>query len=107
MINPSGERIPPAGINFRQFHTYGFLWVPATATTRGYMDAYFDGHVIGHRVYWTKYTSQAPTPVGKTWAFGRIDQEHLFFILGTGVGEPFTVKSVNVWQRNAASNLKH
>ena len=31
----------------------------------------------------------------------------VFFILGTGVGERFNIKSVNVWQRNACSNLKN
>jgi hypothetical protein len=107
MLNPSGEREPSTGTNFKQFHTYGFLWVPATNTTKGYMDAYFDGHLIGHQVSWTRYTGQAPTPVAKTWTFGRIDQEHLYFILGTGVGEQYTIKSVNVWQKSAAANLKN
>jgi hypothetical protein len=71
------------------------------------MDAYFDGHLVGHQVSWTHFTTQGPTPVGKTWTFGRIDQEHLYFILGTGVGEHFIVKSVNVWQNNATHNLKN
>jgi hypothetical protein len=107
MLSPSGERDPPAGTDFKQFHTYGFLWVPATATTQGYIDAYFDGHLIGYRHSWSQYTNQPPTPVGQPWAFGRVDQQHMFFILGTGVGEPFTVKSVNVWQKNASANMSN
>jgi len=31
----------------------------------------------------------------------------VFFILGTGVGERFNINAVNVWQRNAYSNLKN
>jgi hypothetical protein len=106
-MNPSGRRVAPAGTDYNQFHTYGFLWVPATSTTRGSMSAYFDGQLIGNTVTWTEYTNQPPTPVGQPWAFGRIDQQHLYFILGTGVGEQFTLKSVNVWQRDGSHNLKN
>jgi len=103
--NPPGVQNPPTGTNFTQFHTYGFLWVPATATTPGFVDAFFDGQRTGYKVSWTQYTDQPPTPVGKPWAYGRLDQQHMFFILGSGLGQPFTVKSVNVWQRNASSNM--
>jgi|SRR5882724_388246 len=105
MLNPSGVRVPPAGTNFTQYHTYGFLWVPATATTSGSMSAYFDGQLVGHTRTWTQYTNQPPTPVGQPWLFGRMDQQHIFFILSTGYGQPYTIKSVNVWQKNASSNL--
>jgi len=102
---PAGIKKPPAGTNFEEFHTYGFLWVPATATKDGFVDAFFDGQRLNYKVSWTKYTNQPPTPEGKSWAFGKTDQEHLFFILGTGTGETFTVKSVNVWQKNTAENM--
>ena len=103
---PPAVTPPPAGTNFQHYHTYGLLWVPATATTKGFIEAYFDGRKA-YTYGWTHFTTQAPTPLGKTWAFGRLDQQHMFFILGTGVGEAFNVKSVNVWQRNALSNLKN
>ena len=102
---PAGVQAPPAGTNFTQYHTYGFLWVPATATTDGFVDAFFDGQRTGYKVSWTQYTNQPPTPAGKTWAYGKMDQQHLFFILGTGTGETYTVKSVNVWQKNASGNM--
>jgi hypothetical protein len=101
---PPAVTPPPAGTNFQQYHTYGFLWVPATATTKGHIDAFFDGQKA-YTYSWTQFTNQAPTPVGQPWAYGRLDQQHMFFILGTGVGETFTVKSVNVWQRNASANM--
>jgi hypothetical protein len=105
--NPSGARFPPAGTNFSKYHTYGTLWVPATAKTQGICAAYFDGEVIGHTRNWTQYTNQPPTPVGKTWAFGRVDQQHMFFILGSAKGQDFNVKSVTVYQKNASENVVH
>ena len=103
---PPAVTPPPAGTNFQQYHTYGFLWVPATATTKGFINAYFDGQKA-YTYSWTQFTTQAPTPLGQTWAFGRLDQQHMFFILGTGVGETFNIKSVNVWQRNASANMSN
>ena len=103
--NPTGERDVSATTDFTKYHTYGSLWVPATATTPGRVDGYFDGVLIGHERTWTQYTNQAPTPVGQPWAFGRLDQQHMFFILGTGVGQPFNVKSVTVWQKDGSHNL--
>jgi hypothetical protein len=105
MAGLSGPRVPPTGTDFTQYHTYGFLWVPATATTKGSMSAYFDGLEVGTTVTWTQYTNQPPTPVGQPWRFGRMDQEHIIFILSTGQGEPLTLKSVNVWQTNASKNM--
>jgi hypothetical protein len=107
MLNPSGGRQTPAGTNLDTYHTYGVLWVPATSHSDGSYMAYFDGKPIGAKRTWTQYTNQAPTPVGKSWAFGRMDQQHLFFILSTCTGAPFTLAKVNVWQKSAAENLKN
>jgi hypothetical protein len=103
---PPAVKAPPAGTNFAQYHTYGFLWVPATSTTKGFVEAFFDG-TLAYSYSWSQYTNQPPTPAGQPWAFGRLDTQHMFFILGTGVGETFNVKSVNVWQNNAASNMSN
>ena len=35
-VTPGGPLGPPAGTDYTQPHKYGFLWVPATATTQGY-----------------------------------------------------------------------
>ena len=106
-LNPSGERLVPAGTNWTAYHTYGTLWVPATATSKGMTSAYFDGKLVGATREWSQYTNQAPTPTGKSWAFGRVDQQHMFFILGTGTGEPMNIKSVTVYQKNASGNIVH
>ncbi|MGY3366181.1 hypothetical protein ACVWZL_003306 [Bradyrhizobium sp. GM2.4] len=38
--------------------------------------------------------------------FSILDSQHLVLILGTGVGEPMTVKSVRVWQASDAGNMR-
>jgi len=100
-----GKRTAPMATEFTQYHRYGFLWVPATVTTPGYARFYFDGQSIGPDQRWTKYLDQPPPPTNQPWAFGIIDKQHLMLILGTGVGEPMTVQSVNVWQASATPNL--
>src|SRR5262249_36182692 len=95
----------PLKTDFTQYHRYGFLWVPATASKNGYAEHYFDDQKIGWAVAWSQYTNQAPPP-RPPWTFGVIDNNHLVLILGTGIGEPMTVKSVNVWQASDINNMK-
>lgn len=101
-----GLRVVPEGTNFNQYHKYGFLWVPATPTSNGYARFYFDGVQVGPEQKWIQFTNQPPPPTGQPWAFGILDQQHIFLILGTSVGQPMTVKSVNVWQKSDQSNLR-
>lgn len=86
--------IVPAGTDFTKLHKFGMLWVPATAKTQGYVKFYFDDTQVGQTITWNQLTKQAPNSYP---LFGIIDQQHLVLILGTGVGMPMTVKSVNVW----------
>jgi hypothetical protein len=101
---PDFVRRPPTGTNFNQYHRYGFLWVPATASSLGQASFYFDDVQVGVTSTWQKYANQAPPPVSP-WTFSIIDLQHLVIILGTGVGAPMTVQSVGVWQANANNNL--
>ena len=98
-------RATPTGTDFTQYHRFGFLWVPATASAQGYARFYFDGSPIGAEQRWTQYNNQPPTPTGQPWAFGVLDQRHLILILGTGINEPVTVRSVQVWQASASQNI--
>jgi len=107
MPSSMGKRMAPEGTDFTQYHRYGLLWVPATATTSGYVRFYLDGQPIGPDQEWIQFTDQPPTPANQLWAYGIIDRQHLLLILGTGVGEPLTVQSVNVWQASAAQNLNN
>lgn len=90
---------------FTNDHKYGFLWVPATATTNGYAKFFFDNLQVGTTITWNQYTNQSPTPSGQPWLFGVLDQQHLFLILGTGPSQPMVVQSVNVWQASSANNI--
>lgn len=100
-----GKKLAPANIDFTRYHRYGFLWVPATAGKVGYARFYLDGQPVGADQQWTLFTGEPPPPTGEPWAFGILDQQHLVLILGTGVGEPMTVQSVNVWQQSTTRNL--
>lgn len=96
----------PSNNNFLQFHKFGVLWVPATKTSQGYLQYYFDGHATGDRISWSQYRDQPPPPTKSTpWTFGILDRQHMYLILGTGDNEPMTVQSVNVWQASDSQNL--
>ncbi|WP_440637724.1 hypothetical protein ACSHT2_27150 [Bradyrhizobium sp. PUT101] len=95
----------PAATDFTQYHRYGFLWVPATSTGDGYAEFYFDDRKIGARLAWKKYVDEEPPPKPPRM-FSILDRNHLVLILGTGPGQPMTVKSVNVWQASGAENWK-
>ena len=106
VASQNNNRIPPPIQDLTQFHKYGFLWVPATVSTSGYAKFYFDDIQLGNTITWTQFTNQSPPPTSSTsWTFGILDYQQLVLILGTGPGQPMTVKSVKVWQTNTSSNL--
>ena len=99
-------RSVPASTVFTQYHRYGLLWKPATATTKGSITYFFDGLQVGASTTYSQYTNQAPTPTTATpWTFGIIDKQHMVLILGTGASTPMKVQSVTVWQASAAANM--
>lgn len=100
-----GMRIVPRETNFLEYHKYGFLWVPATKTSKGKAGFFFDGVLKGPLRTWDLYVNQPPPPNGQPWAFGILDQRHIYLILGSGLEQPMTVRSVSVWQKDARSNL--
>lgn len=115
----SGSKITfPAGTDLTKQHKYGALWVPATATTQGYMKYFFDGVQVGNTCTWNQYNANlGPPPVdnsnpcGGSSAYSVMDTRHMALILGNGTtvsGQnpgPVTVYSVNVWQSSAANNI--
>lgn len=92
-------------VDLTQYHRYGILWVPATKQAQGYVRFYFDGMQAGPEKRWAKYEGQPPPPAGQPWAYGILDQRHLFLILGTGLRIPMTVKAVTVWQKGNQDNI--
>lgn len=97
----------PGTTDFSQFHRYGLLWVTATDTTQGYLQYYFDGAATNDRITWERFTNQAPPPGRASWAFSVTDRLHFVLILGTGNGQPMTIRSVNVWQSSASQNISN
>jgi hypothetical protein len=102
----SGIRVP-ADFDWSKPHQYGFLWVPATASTRGYAQMYLDRVAVGPVVSWQQYNplvTPPPPKVGSS-AVSVMDTRHLALILSTGPENPVTVYAVSVWQASTANNL--
>jgi hypothetical protein len=95
----------PADTDFTNYHRFGFLWFPATATTDGYAQYFFDDRPTEDRVTWSRFNDGEPPPGKTPWTFGIIDRQHLVLILSSGAKQPMTVSSVRVWQTNASGNL--
>jgi hypothetical protein len=92
--------------DFTKPHKFGLLWVPATPTTKGYAEYYFDGKATADRVTWDIYANQPPPPGLAPWTFGIVDRQHLVLIISTGINQPLTVASVSVWQSSVNKNLR-
>jgi len=95
----------PSETDFKSFHRFGVLWVPASPANKGYAQYYFDGAATDDKVSWDQYASQPPSPGAAPWTFGILDKQHLIIVLSTGIGQPMTVGSVLVWQGSTAQNL--
>ena len=95
----------PPGTDTSKPHKYGFLWVPATDTTQGYAEWYFDRTRVGNRMTWNRYDpSNGPPPQSGSTAWSVLDARHLYLIHGTGPTNPQTVYAVEVWQRSVADS---
>lgn len=92
--------------DFSKPHKYGTLWVPATATTQGYLKFFFDDKQVGSGS-WSKYNPSGPIPPTGTQIGAVLDSRHLFWILGSGPQNPITVSSFAVWQASSVNVLKH
>jgi hypothetical protein len=92
----------PAGTNPAQPHWYGGLHVPATATTKGYFEWYFDHKKVGNRISWDKYNPASPPPPAKnSSAYAVMDERNLYWIAGSGPSNPITISAFEAWQPRA------
>ena len=96
----------PSTVDFTAYHKYGFLWVPATPTTLGLGQAYFDNQPMGQKFTWTYLQDTQPWTNSDSWKFGIYDKQHMVAILGSGINEPMTVKSLHVWQKSDGWNVR-
>jgi hypothetical protein len=95
----------------KTFHNVGQLWVPATASTQGYLQNYLDG-VPTSRFSWSLYNPNTPPPPTGANIGSIIDEDHLQVILGADgnhagdnpVTSTMYADWVHVWQLPAAAN---
>ena len=82
--DPLDKRHPMDDPHFDQFHTYGFLWIPAKSYSikDGSATWFFDGKNLG-TVYFKKYSGDPP--LGE---YSVIDSDHLPLILTSGLNLP-------------------
>lgn len=96
----------PRRTSWQAFHKYAVLWVPATARTAGSLTFFFDGVAVGKKLSW-RYCPPGSQPGDSTYSpMCILDHQHLVLILGTGVGQPMTVKNVRVFQASARYNIE-
>jgi hypothetical protein len=90
----------PRGTDWTLYHRYAVAWIPATSTTSGRYDFYFDDIKMTSFSY-SQFTTQAAPPTSSTtWTYGIGDSQHLTLEMGHE-----DVKSVNVWQATTANNI--
>lgn len=95
----------PEGTDWSAFHKIAFRWVPATQLRQGAITFYMDDRQMGDPVYFSSYQDQPPPPKWRPWSYSIVDRQHLVLILG-GSPSGMRIRSVHVWQRSAAGNLK-
>jgi len=97
----------PGSNDFGQRHKYGWLWVPATQTSAGYIKNYYDNVQVGHTYTWTPYTSGDWNAIHNTNPWCAMDLGHgQQLLLGTSNNNPIRVYTVTVWQRSDSRNLR-
>jgi hypothetical protein len=108
----------PGGAATRtSYHSYGWLWVPATPGVRGYMAYCFDD-VEYQRVTWDYRANRStlPSPPSITQLGGNtallnvgsdLDWRHFFLQAGSGTASPIDVLKVEVFQASTAGNLSN
>jgi hypothetical protein len=101
-------QLPPA-TDFTQPHRYGFLWVPATATTPGYFQWFFDGLPTSARVTYDYYDPinppSPPAEESSPWLYGVADGHHYQLFLNPDGRGSLTVHALDVWQASSAGNI--
>jgi len=95
----------PAGTNMGQRHKYGWLWVPATNNTKGYIKNFFDRQQVGATYTWDIYKGGSTPNTSQCPWMSVIDIQHSRLILGTGGKNPLQIYSVDVWQKDGSKNL--
>ena len=86
----------PGGDALHGPDSYGFLWIPATATTQGSMTFYLNDQPVGSPVTWTQ---------DDPGLYGIIDGQQMVLRFGAGPNSPATFSNIQVWQASASGDL--
>src|SRR6201996_8443064 len=103
VVNADENGFSPSGnVDYSQPNNYGFLWVPATATSQGYAKFYFNGQQVGNTITWNQYI---PGQTAAQNPFAVMDSLHMVPILGAGAGSTATFSDLQVWQASTSSDI--
>jgi hypothetical protein len=102
-----GSPFQVGSIDWAAANKYAVLWVPATATTLGYLKFFFNDAQVGHTAYWNQYdASRPPPPKAGATAGSIMDVRHWALIIGNGnKRDAMKVRSVRIWQVSDAHNI--
>jgi hypothetical protein len=89
LSNSNSIIAPPSGTDYTRYHTYGVLWVPASAANGwiGYRQAYFDGIPeqavcwVGNQTYTAGVFPETVESMG-SYLFSLTDHDQFMLILG-------------------------
>ena len=101
---PNG--VSPPGANYTQRNTFGWLWVPATGSSRGSLKSYFNNTQVGRTYTWSLYNG-SNWEGSKSNALAVMDRCHFRLLLGSNPQNPMTVYSCTVWQASDSGNIRH
>jgi hypothetical protein len=88
-------------------NTYGTLWVPATSSTQGYLQFFFNNQQVGPTVRWNQYSANQGFPPTGSDVCNVLDTLHMIPLIGTSnTSSPMTIASFRVWQGSGASNAQ-
>ena len=85
----------PNGNTLHGQNTYGFLWIPATATSGGSITFFFNGNQVVNPITWTQ---------DNPGTYGIIDGQRMILRFGAGANSPATFSDIQVWQASTADN---
>jgi hypothetical protein len=111
-INPTAlggsnsDLVLPYG-SYNKMGTFGYLQVPATKTTVGYAQCYYNSQPIGKKNTWNMYSPSQPFPPTGLNIANIVDMQKQLLIIGTSNPKtPLTIAGVRVWQRGDSDNIR-
>lgn len=93
----------PNGLDWNNWQQIIGLWVPKNSTQHGYIQVFLNGRPISVRKEWDSMSKSAMREEALL-NFSSLDSQHQVLVISSG-SLPMEIASVNVWQKNADSNM--